>query len=340
VLKSFWFFVFISFVFPHAGLASGSPTSFSSLAQIRKQFHVPGLGVASLKVEGTNRFIHTEVTGIKSSGSGSNLNPDDLFFFGSGTKSVTALLIAIAVQEGKLNYQSTLRELLPNEEIDSSLQEVTLEHLLVHTSGIGGDLEFDEVSDQVEERKARALLIKEILQVQAKALPGLQFEYSDPGYVLLGHLLEWAYDRSFRDLVEERLFSPLGMSSCGIALSPKGFGPAGGVQCSLQDWMKFAALHIELYQERSDLLNPEIARLLYRAINPEGYTLSGWVTTGVEENRVLYFEGSTAFNFAAILVAPGLDRAFAATSNVGGRRGEEATREALKFEVKLKRPAD
>ncbi len=274
---------------------------------------------------------------------------------------MTALLIALAVNEGKLRYQSTLGELLSSVPMDPSLKAVSIAHLLVHTSGIGGDSVLDEgldqtvlqdvLADQIEERRARELLVREILQVPVRTLPGLKFEYSNPGFILLGHLLEKVYDRSFSDLMKEKLFSPLGMSSCGFGVAPKVaghehvangyvprmednprvYGPAGGVHCSLQDWMKYAAFQIELYQERSGFLAPVIVKGLFQAVNPEGHTLGGWVTADSEGSRVLVFEGSNTLNYAAILIYPERELALAATSNAGGDQARQATLEGIRF---------
>jgi CubicO group peptidase (beta-lactamase class C family) len=339
-----------------------SPAQHStSLEQIRRHYRVPGLGVAYFKGSAEGGFSFVEVTGKRKSGHKAGLKPEDAFHLGSCTKSMTALLIALAVNEGKLRYQSTLGEFLSSVPMDPSLKAVSIAHLLVHTSGIGGDSVLDEgldqtvlqdvLADQIEERQARELLVREILQVPVRTLPGLKFEYSNLGFILLGHLLEKVYDRSFSDLMKEKLFSPLGMSSCGFGVAPRVaghehvangyvprmednprvYGPAGGVHCSLQDWMKYAAFQIDLYQERSGFLAPVIVKGLFQAVNPDGHTLGGWVTADSEGSRVLVFEGSNTLNYAAILIYPERELALAATSNAGGNQAREATLEGIRF---------
>ena len=354
-----------SCIFSEVALASATTPSFSSLPSIRKYYGVPGLGAAILKGTGEDRLSYVEVTGKRKSLARPDLQPEDAFHLGSCTKPMTAFLVAMAVNEGRVRYSSTLKELLPDQEIHPSFAGATVEHFLVHSSGLGDESVFREIpnaalveqifSDQLDEREARKLLVGEILKLPPKTFPGLKTEYSNPGYMVLGHLLERIYDRSFQDLISEKIFKQLQMGSCGFGIppkvsghefrgngygpvdedNPKVYGPAGRVHCNLRDWTRFAGLVLDLVLERSLLLRPEISRGLIRAVNPEGFTAGGWITQGTGESRVIFFEGSNTLNRAMILIHPELSLVAAASSNAGGDQAREATLEALKFAVSL-----
>ncbi len=358
-LVSFLLLLFLSPVQPSV-FASGDSPRFSNLPEIRRYYGVPGLGVSYLRGAPEERVIHSEVTGKRRSGSPQKLAPEDAFYLGTFTKSMTALLVAMAVSEKKFGYRSTLRDLFPGDEIDPSLESVTIEHLLLHTSGIGGDSVLLEIPDEdlvreifsgrMEETEARKTLVREILKVPAQTDPGSDFEYSNPGYVLLGRALEQVYGKSFRALIQQRIFRPLGMGSCGFGPAPvvsghnvrgnrfvpkRGadpavYSPAGDVHCSLEDLMKYAGLHIDLYQRRSAILSPEVVKALYGAVNYEGHTLGGWITKETGADRILYLEGGNSTNQAALLIQPGIEQAFGAVSNAGGSAGQESTRAAIK----------
>jgi CubicO group peptidase (beta-lactamase class C family) len=94
---------------------------FTGLEQIRRHYRVPGLGAGIFRGTPEGRFSSVEVTGKRKSGHKAGLKPEDAFHLGSCTKSMTALLVAMAVNEGKLRYQSTLGELLSGEPMDPSI---------------------------------------------------------------------------------------------------------------------------------------------------------------------------------------------------------------------------
>ena len=365
MFRAFRLLSLLSFLFPMVAHAVDPEPSFSSLYEIHQHYKVPGLGVASLKIKEGDRRFRSEVIGVRELGIGSELKPNDSFHLGSCTKSMTALLIAMAVQEGKFEYRTSLQELFPDYEIEPSLKSASLEQLLTHTSGIGGESVFNEIDDvgllheifheRIKEVRARGLLTREILKVPALSEPGQEIEYGNPAYIILGHLLERTYRKSYSELLQERIFQPLQMTSCGLGPAlkvfghkdqiskfvplqqdnPKVYGPAGRVHCSLEDWMKYAALHLDLHQGRSSLLNPEHVEFLYQPMNSDGYTRGGWVRLGSDENPVLYFEGSNTLNYAAILIALHHDRAVAAVSNAGGSVARDATQAALRIGTML-----
>lgn len=139
--------------------------------------------------------------------------PATRFRIGSVTKQFTAMAIMQLAQEGKLGLNDPICKWL--EKCPTAWAPITIHHLLTHTSGIPNFTNFDDY------RATRALPsppARTIERFSTKPLdfpPGTSFRYSNSGYVLLGVVLEKAAGKPYEEVLRERIFQPLGMSSTG-----------------------------------------------------------------------------------------------------------------------------
>jgi len=87
------------------------------------------------------KVIAVGAVGTRKAGANIPVTVNDRFHLGSDTKAMTALLVAMFVEEGKIRWNSTVSEIFPElaAKMDSGLQRVTIEQLLSHTSGIPSD---------------------------------------------------------------------------------------------------------------------------------------------------------------------------------------------------------
>lgn len=152
------------------------------------------------------------------------------FGVASFTKMFTACVVAGLVSEGRLEFGTPVVAVLPDEQRPSWLPaDVTVRHLLSHTSGIGDYLEEDEHEGDID-MFARVLDGRGVqsLREAADFLPLLErvtvrpapapLAYSSTGFVLLGLVVEHLTGRSYRSVVEERLLDPLGIGPAFPAL--------------------------------------------------------------------------------------------------------------------------
>ncbi|RYZ65625.1 MAG: class A beta-lactamase-related serine hydrolase, partial [Proteobacteria bacterium] len=155
------------------------------------------------------------------------IDENDAFHIGSVTKSMTAVLIGMAVSDGLIRYDDTLEQLFPQLTIHPSLRNVRLKALLLHEAGIGTiDRISREMSPsqiatwekieraQMDVVQARLWVSQAFLARPKKVSP--RNVYSNVGYMVLGHLLEQLYQKPWETLVSEKLFSPIGMNHCGF----------------------------------------------------------------------------------------------------------------------------
>jgi CubicO group peptidase (beta-lactamase class C family) len=147
------------------------------------------------------------------------------FAIASGVKGMTALAVVNLIEDGTLALETTARSLL-GDDLPLVADDVTVEHLLAHRSGIGDYLDEDEyeITDYVIPVPVHTLLGPEdyvpILDGHAtKFAPGSDFAYCNGGYVVLALLAERASGVPYQDLVLERVCGPAGMADTAFLRS-------------------------------------------------------------------------------------------------------------------------
>jgi CubicO group peptidase (beta-lactamase class C family) len=144
----------------------------------------------------------------------------------SGTKGLTALAVVSLIEDGQLALDTTARSLL-GDDLPLIGDDVTVEHLLAHRSGIGDYLDEDEDLDLsayllpvgVHELATTESYLRVLDGFPAKFPAGERFSYCNSGYVVLALLAERAAGRSFHDLVAERVCAPAGMADTAFLRS-------------------------------------------------------------------------------------------------------------------------
>jgi CubicO group peptidase (beta-lactamase class C family) len=191
---------------------------------------------------------------------------DSVFQVGSITKLWTATMIMQLVDEGLLSLDTTVSEVLPGERLGTADVggQVTVRHLLTHTSGIDGDVFTDTGrGDDCVERYVGLLA-----EVPSVFTPGATYSYCNSGYVLLGRIIEVIDGQSWDESLRERLTGPLaatqtvtlpeeailrraavGHQRCGTPVHvwglPRSIGPAGLITATPSDLLTFARLHLD-----------------------------------------------------------------------------------------------
>jgi CubicO group peptidase (beta-lactamase class C family) len=143
---------------------------------------------------------------------------DTQFAIASGTKGLTALTLITLIEDGRLKLTTTARSIL-GKDLPLIPDEVTVEQLLAHRSGIGDY--FDEEIDRpitdyvlpvsVQELDTTERYLKVIDGYSSKFPPGERFSYCNGGYVVLALIAERASGTPFHELVERRVCGSAGM---------------------------------------------------------------------------------------------------------------------------------
>jgi len=157
-------------------------------------------------------------------------NKDIPFHVASVGKSFTAALIGILVEEGKLNFEDRIINHLDSSMLEGLfvyrgkdyMGEVTVRHLLGHTSGVADYFEDKaegsaNIRELILSEKDRIWKPEDFLDFSRKyqkvhSAPGERYHYSDTGYILLGLLIEKLSGKSLDEMLHERIFKPLNMN--------------------------------------------------------------------------------------------------------------------------------
>ena len=151
---------------------------------------------------------------------------DTQFAIASATKGLTALVVAGLVEDGSLDLSTTARSVL-GQDLPLIRDDVTVEHLLAHRSGIGDyvDEEADlDLSDHLMPVPVHELATTEQYLVAleghpTKFAPDERFSYSNGGYVVLALIAERTSGVPFHELVRARVCEPAGMADSGFLRS-------------------------------------------------------------------------------------------------------------------------
>jgi CubicO group peptidase (beta-lactamase class C family) len=172
-------------------------------AEIQKR-HLPGLSVAVVR---DGQVIKTAAYGLADLELGVPATPKTVFQIQSITKTFTAAAILLLVEEGKLSLTDSIAKLL--EGTPDSWKEITIRHLLSHTSGIKDFINEPTASlrlDVTEEEVLRALAGRPL-----NFSPGERYAYSNSNYHLLAMIIRKLTGQWYGDFLRERIFLPLGM---------------------------------------------------------------------------------------------------------------------------------
>jgi CubicO group peptidase (beta-lactamase class C family) len=334
------------------------------LETIREKHKLPGLA-AAVVVDG--KIVVTNAVGFRKNGGTEKVTADDKFHLGSVTKSMTATVAAMLVEQGKISWTTTIGGTFPEfkSEIHPDYLGVTLEQLLCQRSGAPGDAPADLWREAWAANgtaaEQRLAFIKGILARKPEAKPGTKFIYSNQGYTIAGVMLEKATGKTWEDLLRSMLFEPLGMTTAGFgapasvdqvdqpwghtkkmfsgrepvppgpgADNPLAISPAGAVHCSVGDLAKYAAFHMAGERGESKLLRAEFFKKLHTIVAGNDDYALGWMVLkrSWANGRALMHNGSNTMFYVVVWMAPEKNCAVIVASNIGVDEAFEGCDEA------------
>ena len=130
------------------------------------------------------------------------------FSIGSVTKEFVAALTLLLQEDGKLSVHDTLSKWYPRL---TRANEITLLDLINHVSGYRDYYPLDYVDREMGKPTTPEHIMTEYAMMPLDFDPGTRWSYSNTGYTILGRVLERVGGKPLGDLLEERIFRPLGM---------------------------------------------------------------------------------------------------------------------------------
>lgn len=177
----------------------------AQLQQAMKQHRLPGMSVAIVQGD---EIVFSK--GYGEASPGRPMTPDTPMYIGSTSKTFTALAIMQLVEQGKLDLNAPVKSYIPWFQVGDaeSTERITLRHLLNHTSGLT-DQNYNDHS--LPDDASLEDAVADLVHAAPVAAPGKEWHYFNPGYAVLGYLVELASGQSYGSYVSKNIFQPIGM---------------------------------------------------------------------------------------------------------------------------------
>jgi dipeptidyl aminopeptidase/acylaminoacyl peptidase/CubicO group peptidase (beta-lactamase class C family) len=324
------------------------------LAVLARRHGVPGAQLGILRIGEQADELVQAAFGVLDIDTGTATTVDSVFQIGSITKVWTATVAMQLVDEGKLDLDAPVVDVLPELRLADTdvTKQVTLRHLLTHTSGIDGDI-FDDTGRGDDALAKYVGLLADAAQNHPL---GATWSYCNSGFSLVGRMIEQVTGQTWDAAVRERLCAPLGLTHTvtlpeealllGAAVGhiaeggadltkapvwglPRAIGPAGLITSRVRDVLAFARLHLTggLAADGTRLLHANSAATMaaQHAELPDKHSLGdswglGWIRYGWSGHRLIGHDGNTIGQSAFLRLLPEQGVAVTLLTNGGHAR--------------------
>ena len=318
----------------------------------RRAQRLPGLAAVVSRSDGTAQVY---VSGERRIGKGDLMTTADRMHLGSLTKAITATLVGALAENGPMTFETTIGQAFPelSPKMRPAYRQVTIRQLLTHRAGIATYRTNESLRPLLalngSPTAQRYEFLQRVLTEPPRFDPGTRFEYSNAGAAIVGAMTERVGGAPYRELVERRVFAPIGARAAfgnpGLAAEPQPWGhrtflgaiveipptfpgyttplaiePAGDASPPLSDYGRFLQMHLRGLRGRDDGLKAQTIRELHGR-SPDGRRSDralGWgviLRHGVESHESV---GSSGAYVAFATIQPSRDVAVGAFTNMGG----------------------
>lgn len=184
----------------------------NAVDKIFAEWSKPGAPGAAVGVIKDGKLIYSKGYGLANLEYDIPNDADSVFRIASTSKQFTAACIVLLAERGELNLTDTLDKFLPD--FPDYAKDITIRHLLNHTSGIRdyltlADLKGLGVEDYYQDKDVISWLVN---QTELSFPPGEEYLYSNSGYWLLGKIVEQVAGMNMAEFAEQEIFKPLNMA--------------------------------------------------------------------------------------------------------------------------------
>jgi len=234
------------------------------LLHIQSELRVPGIALAVVK---NDKVVYTDAVGERDTQKHLPMTPDTISYIASITKTYVGTAIILLFNDGKIDLNAPVKKYLPRFKLadPKATESITIRDLLTHAKGINSKeiVWLDAFTGQINDDRYYHWL--------AEVVPKGSHEYTNVHFTLLGRVIEAVTGQTWQEYLQERLFTPTGMTrttcyasrmygdaNCAIPSirSGDGFKPApvrkidsvmhaaGGIGSSVNDMARWIRLHL------------------------------------------------------------------------------------------------
>jgi CubicO group peptidase (beta-lactamase class C family) len=335
--------------------------AFETIAELvtakMRAYHVPGVAIGVLR----NGQVTTRAFGETGVDHPLSITADTIFPLASISKTVTTTAMMRLIEQGRVELQAPVRRYLPDVRVqdEEASRDVTIWHLLTHTSGWEGQLSASDFGEDTLKRFVAGLSTNMQL-----APPGTAWSYNNAGFGVAGRVIEVVTGMTIGDAFNDLVFKPLGLATASTRVGdivtqrfalghrvgtdgsrtivrPFTLGsttPAGGVAMSMTDLMSYALFHLgdgasatgTRILSRATLHQMQAPQLRKHATDDEMGL--GWQLRAVGNVRMAAHGGTFAGHILLLELVPEQNFALAILTNAGSgwRLIQDVERAALR----------
>ncbi len=294
--------------------------------------NIPGMAIVVVRGE---EIVYCKGFGITSVKENIPVTPQTIFDLASVSKSFTAIGVLILRDSGLIDLDTSVQQYLPDFRPDDSLaSQITVRHLLNHTSGLPGAFSAPLIFQQGDDGFLK--LVAALGKVKLNREPGLLFEYADINYSLLGALIESVSGLTFEEYINQMVFKPLDMKHTTLypeEAEAKGKAdghqamynqivvnnipvyrsalPAGWVMSCAEDMGQWLIAHLNNGRTARGQIIPasdiEEAHMSAVAFKENGKEISygmGWFVSSADDEFLIWHGGDTPNFMADMILLP------------------------------------
>lgn len=245
----------------------------SYVQKVKNEWQLPGIAASFAK---GGEVFYSKAYGLKEKGEAEELDVNTIFQIGSVSKSFTAAVMASLVDEGKVSWEDTVVNILPDFKMYDPwvTANMQVKDVMTHKSGLGGqvgtylpNLGYD-----------RDDIYKMLAQIKPAYSFRNDYQYNNVTFIIAAKIIEKITGKSWEENVQERIFDPIGMNATSMngdgflasgnravpheyvykndTISTKALhgddqalwwltviGPAGSINSNVGDMIKYAEFH-------------------------------------------------------------------------------------------------
>lgn len=182
----------------------------NTILKQQELFDTPGIAFGLIK---DDTIVYADAHGVKSLDTKEPMTTSSLFHMASVSKPFVATAIIQLMEQGKIDLDQKLIHYLPYYTMaDERYKDITIKHMLTHTSGIPNidDYEWDkpQYDDGAAERYSRSQK-----PFKLDFTPGERYSYSNPAFDILCDVIAKTSGMMFEDYMKKNIFEPIGMKN-------------------------------------------------------------------------------------------------------------------------------
>lgn len=203
-ISKLWILLILSFLF--VGSISAQEKEISNyIKTVMNNRNIPGISVAVIQGQ---EVTFMQSFGIANLETNTSVTNESVFQLASLTKPFTALCIMKLVEQGKIDLQNPITSYIDS--LPEVYKLITVHNLLTHTAGFPDQVNLEYDNSPVMNISTKKQL-EIILEVPLLFAAGEACSYADPGYFLLGMIIEKASGQAYKDYLQQEIFKPFVM---------------------------------------------------------------------------------------------------------------------------------